>query len=234
MGLSIAVFVPEGIIVATDGLEEIHNADEDQGFLHKKLKRLFVYKDRFIICIHGYGFINGLPCAYYIRKVFASLECIDFHNVTEFAKVFGDKLSLYIDKNAGLSFYILGMDTEGNNEPVPHIFLYDNRKLFHINSGNDNKIVYNYHSIGRCFWLNKLLLPTSYAIEKDEKVDFESVDIDFSKYSIDDAVDFLKTLFRLSREMDNIAQLKQMVGEYLTFGILTVDGKIILESNTTL
>ena len=50
---------------------------KDQGFLHKKLKRLFVFKDRFIICMHGNGFLNGLPCAYYIEKVFAFYKNYD-------------------------------------------------------------------------------------------------------------------------------------------------------------
>lgn len=234
MGLSIAVFVPEGIVVATDGLEEIHNADEDQGFLHKKLKRLFVYNDRYIICTHGYGFINGLPCAYYIEKVFASFGNIDFHSVSEFAEILGDKLSFFINKNAILSFYVFGMDERESDETVPCIVLYDNGQLFHINRGKENQIVYNYHSMGRSFWLNKLLLPTSYTIDEAKKIDFDSVDVDFSKYSIDDAVDFINTLFRLSREMDNITQLKQMIGEYLTIGILTLDGQITLKNNCTL
>ena len=93
-----------------------------------------------------------------------------------------------------------------------------------------NKIVYNYHFVGRSLWLNKLLLPTSYTVEQENKIDFDSVDIDFSKYSLEDAVDFSKTFFRLSRELDNIAQVKQMVGEYLTIGILTTNGNVVLKS----
>ena len=113
---------------------------------------------------------------------------------------------------------------------LPNIFLSDNGQLIPINRGKNNKIVYNYHFVGRSLWLNKLLLPTSYTVEQENKIDFDSVDIDFSKYSLEDAVDFSKTFFRLSRELDNIAQVKQMVGEYLTIGILTTNGNVVLKS----
>lgn len=231
MGLSIAVFVPEGVVVTTDGLEELRNSDKDQGFLHKKLKRLFVYKNRFIICIHGYGFIKGLPCAYFINKVFISLENIDFLSVAEFAILFGNKLASYMDKEACLSFYVIGLDAR-DDDIVPNIVLYDNGQLLQINRGINNQIVYNYHSVGRSLWLNKVLLQTSCTIEKEKQIEFDSVDIDFSKYSIDDAIDFSKSFFRLSRELDNIAQLKQMIGENVFYGILTLDGKIEINSFT--
>ena len=230
MGLSIAVFVPEGIVVTTDGLEELRNSDKDQGFLHKKLKRLFVFKDRFIICMHGNGFINGLPCAYYIEKVFASLADTEFPSLEEFGKVFEKKLAAFWPKDTRQSFYVLGLDTGDNRETLPNILLSDNGQLIPINRGKDNQIVYNYHSVGRSLWLNKLLLPTSYTVEQEKQIVFDRVDIDFSKYSLEDAIDFSKTFFRLSRELDNIAQIKQMVGEYLTIGILTLDGNVVLKS----
>jgi hypothetical protein len=230
MGLSIAVFVPEGIVVTTDGLAELRNSDKDQGFLHKKLKRLFVFQNRFIICMHGNGFVNGLPCAYYIEKVFAYLAEAEFPNLEEFAKAFEKRLATYLDKDTRQSFYVLGMDNGDSKDTLPNIILSDNGQLIPINRGKDNQIVYNYHSVGRSLWLNKLLLPTSYTIDQEKQIDFDSVDIDFSKYSLEDAVDFSKTFFRLSRELDNIAQVKQMVGEYLTIGILTLDGNVVLKS----
>ena len=33
MGLAVAVFVPEGIVLASDGLAEIRNSETDKGFL---------------------------------------------------------------------------------------------------------------------------------------------------------------------------------------------------------
>jgi hypothetical protein len=171
-----------------------------------------------------------LPCAYYIEKVFAYLADTEFPNLEDFAKSFEKKLSTYLAKGTRQSFYVLGMDTGDNKEMLPNIILSDNGQLIPINRGKDNQIVYNYHSVGRSLWLNKLLLPTSYTIEQEKQIDFDSVDIDFSKYSIDDAIDFSKTFFRLSRELDNIAQLKQMIGEHLSFGIITLAGNIVLKS----
>ena len=71
-----------------------------------------------------------------------------------------------------------------------------------------------------------MLLHTSCEIDKGQKVEFESVDIDFSKYSISDAIDFSKTLLTISFKMDAISQLSQMVGEYVSVGYVTIFNKL--------
>ena len=43
MGLAVTVFVPEGIVMVSDGLAEIRNANSDNGFLQKKQKCLSNY-----------------------------------------------------------------------------------------------------------------------------------------------------------------------------------------------
>ena len=81
MALSIVTFVPEGIVIACDGLAEIRNKKNDQGFLHNRQKRLFSFQDRFLICIHGDGYIKGLPYALYSDKIFNSLQDKQFLSV---------------------------------------------------------------------------------------------------------------------------------------------------------
>ena len=83
MALSIVTFVPEGIVIACDGLAEIRNKKNDQGFLHNRQKRLFSFQDRFLICIHGDGYIKGLPYAFYSDKIFNSLQDKQFLYVKE-------------------------------------------------------------------------------------------------------------------------------------------------------
>ena len=226
MGLSIAVFVPEGIIIASDGLSEIRNQEEDQGFLHKKHKRVFVYKDRFILNIHGNGYIKGLPYAVYIEDVFNKLKDISFSSVKDFAISFNKEMCSFMEDEQRISFYIMGMETNEDNNNIPVLLLFDNGTTSVINRGIDGNIVYNYHSVGHSLWLNKLLLPTYLDIEKGERIDFGHVDIDFSKFSLDDAFDFSKNLMMISRKMDNIVQLKQMIGENITYGLLSIDGRM--------
>ena len=227
MGLSIAVFVPEGIVIASDGLSEIRNQEEDQGFLHKKHKRLFVFQDRFIINIHGNGYIKGLPYAVYVEDVFNKLKDTTFSNIKDFAVSFNEEMCSFMEDEQNMSFYLMGMDTnEGDNKKIPVLLLSDNGIVSVINRGIDSNIVYNYHSIGHSLWLNKLLLPTYLDIDKGERIDFGHVDIDFSKLSLDDAFDFSKNLMMISRKMDIIVQLKQMIGENITYGLLSIDGRI--------
>ena len=229
MGLSIATFVPEGIVIASDGLAEIRNAAEDHFFLHKKLKRLFIFQNRFMINIHGNGYLKGLPIAYYVDKVFLELEKSKCSNVMEFANAFSNEIVSIINEGSDLSFYVMGIEEDSEmNKRTPILLLWDKGQANIINRGFDNNIVYNYHSVGHGIWLNKLLLPTSFIMEDGEKIDFERVDIDFSKYSLEDAIDFSKEIMSISRKMDNIVQLKQMVGEFITYGILTLDGNFAI------
>ena len=226
MGLSIAVFVPEGIVIACDGLAEIRNLKGDQGFLHNKQKRLFVYQNRFLINIHGSGYFKGMPCAFYVEKIFNKLNDASFSNVSDFSERLNKEMSCLQEDGQKLSFYAMGMEEDATNNYIPTLILSDNGKIMTINRGMNNNIVYNYHSVGHSLWLNKMLLPTSFEMENGKKVDFENIDIDFSKYSLDDAIEFSKTLFNISRQMDNIAQLKQMVGDILSYGILNQNNNI--------
>jgi hypothetical protein len=82
--------------------------------------------------------------------------------------------------------------------------------------------VYNYHSIGHNLWLNKVLLPTAFEMNNGERIAFDNVDIDFSKYSIEEAIDFSKDMIKFSSLMDNYAQLKEMIGKSLYIGVLTM------------
>lgn len=226
MALTIITFVPEGIVVASDGLSEIRNKKNDQTFFHKRQRRLFSYQDKFMICLHGSGYIKGLPYAFYINKVFSLLQTEQYKNVKDFAVDFRKEISNYMESEEILSFYAIGIDKGDNGERIPVVILLDNNNMTMINCGYDNHIVYNYHAIGHNLWLNKLLLPTFFIDNGGGKTEFENVDIDFSKYSIDDAIDFSKNIIFISREMDNIAQLKQMIGDNVYIGVLFLDGSI--------
>ena len=43
MRLAVTIFVPEGVVIVSDGLAEIKNAKSDNGFLQKKQKSIFSF-----------------------------------------------------------------------------------------------------------------------------------------------------------------------------------------------
>ena len=226
MGLAVTIFVPEGVVIVSDGLAEIRNAKSDNGFLQKKQKSIFSFKERFLLCVQGTGYINGLPYAYHINKVFKALGEEFFKTTKDFCSSFKEKISSVIPSQEQVVFYIAGIDTIGDTDPHPAVYLLDRNNLQVINQGNNNEVVYNYHSFGRNLWINKLLLPTVFEQGKDEKIEFDPLYIDFSKYSLNDAIEFGKTILEISYKMDNFAQLKQMVGENISIGCITIDNEL--------
>lgn len=226
MGLAVAIFVPEGVVIVSDGLAEIRNAKSDNGFLQKKQKSIFSFAERFLICVQGTGYIDGLPYAYHINKVFKALANESFDSTKDFCSSFNEKISSVIPPKEQVVFYIAGIDTVGDCDQHPAVYLLDRNNLQVINQSNNNEVVYNYHSFGRNLWINKLLLPTVFEQGKNEKIEFAPLDIDFSKYSLNDAIEFGKTIIEISYKMDNFAQLKQMVGENISVGYVTLDNEL--------
>ncbi len=216
MGLSIAVFVPEGIVIASDELFEFKNSDD--GFLQKQGRTLFVYQKRFLVCIRCNTLVNDLPWGFYVNKIFFELKTQNIVSTIEFANAFKEKLSK-IDKDQSVTCYIAGIDHTEKEIFKYNVLLVDKNKVSPINKNISGEDVYNYHSIGRSMWINKLLLPTSVK-QNDIDTAFENVDIDFSKYSVAEAKEFALSLINTSREMDKFCQLKQMVGEHIAVGIV--------------
>ena len=229
MGLAVAVFVPEGIVIVSDGLAEIKNANSDNGFLQKKQKCLFSFRERFLLCVQGSGYINGLPYAYYIDRVLKAIQGLDFKSTEAFCLEFKDRIATVVPSGEQVVFYIAGIDSVDGAAPVPVVYLLDNN-LHIINQSNNHDVVYNYHSFGRNLWINKLLLPTTFKHGKDEYIEFDNCYIDFSKYSLEEAIEFGKSILEISYKMDRFTQLKQMVGEYITVGYITLDGELSIKN----
>ena len=222
MGLAISIFVPEGVVFVSDGLAEIRNSEKDNGFLQKKQRSIFSYYGKYLICAQGQGYLEGLPVAYYVEKVFCRLKGSSFSSTKEFTLRFQKEMSICTKQADELMCYIAGIDIDERCNISPVVFLLEKGEINYINRGNNNEIVYNYHAIGRSFWINKMLLPTSYHPSTNDSIDFDSLEIDFSKYSIDEAIEFGKCLLVVSNKMDAFAQLKQMVGENISIGYITL------------
>lgn len=220
MGLAITVFVPEGVIIASDGIAEIKNSENDNGFIQKKQKTMFSFANKYLICVQGLGYLQGLPYAFYIENILKCMKNNVFSSTKTFAESFSNSISKYITEYDRLAFYIAGVDEKENEDTHTSVYLLDNKTLIEINKGDNGENVYNYHSIGRNYWINKLLLPTVFTTNNGEKIPFENVEIDFSKYSIDEAIDFSKTMINFSHAMDNYSQFREMIGEHCHIGIL--------------
>jgi hypothetical protein len=229
MGLAVAVFVPEGIVIVSDGLAEIRNEKSDNAFLQTKQKCLFSFENTFLLCVQGSGYIKGLPYAYYLNGILKAMEGMVFKSTEAFCFEFKCRVNSIFPKEERVVFYIAGVDSIDDATPVPVIYLLDNN-LQIINQSNNNDVVYNYHSYGRNLWINKLLLPTTFKYGKNEYIEFDNCHIDFSKYSIEDAIEFGKTILEISYKMDKFTQLKQMVGENVTVGYITLNGELRIEN----
>lgn len=225
MGLSIVLFVPDGIVLATDGLSEVRNNECDQSFLHKSQKHQFVYEHRYVVSIQGSGFYKGLPYSYYANKIFLNLKYQELDNTNAFANAFYIELSKHIESTNDLIVYIAGIDII-NNDAKPYVYIITNNKIQPINVGEDGCIVYNYHAIGQTYWINKLLLPSEYVNDTGDCISFKGADIDFSKFSLDEAIEFAETMIQFSCKMNYLTQLSQVIGEKINVCVLPIYGSI--------
>lgn len=229
MGVNVAVFVPEGIVLSSDCFSEIRTNDD--GFFHTSVVRTFELGKRFIVSFVGNGYLCGLPCGFYIE--YFKCECLSLESST---KKMAEKLMNFLKKQVldeeRISFYIAGYDIDKFNKRIPCIYLVENDKYMIINQDQKSEPVYNYHSIGRSFWINKLLLNTGFQDEMLENFTrFDDIYIDFSKYSIVDAKNFSEDLIKVSSLMDKYAQFKPMISDNVTIGILLpFDGASIIKN----
>lgn len=223
MSLSIAVFVPEGIVIGCDKQAEVNNFDD--GFIQPNQSKLFTFSDRFLVNIIGSGFSRGLPYAYYVERVFYLLMGRVFHTTCEFAKSFDEGMSSMIEKNDYVSYYIAGVDISKETIYAPVVYLVEDHEIKAINRGIDGSVVYNYHTVGDSVWVEKLIMPTFSRIN-DEEIYLEEASIDFSKYSKENAINFVKSMMAISNSMDIFAQIPPRVGCDYSIGVLSLNSKI--------
>jgi len=217
MAINIAVFVPEGIVISSDCLSEICNNDD--GFTQTNANRTFTIWDKCIISFIHADYPNGLPYGYYINKFKEQYFPQDI-SIRELSVLITNffKEQYKLDN---IVYYIAGFDKKDNSF-VPFLFLKERENFQVINQDLNQKEVYNYHAIGRTYWVNKVLLKTEFYLEDSkENIAFDAVDIDFSKYSIDDAIQFSMQLISFSATLDNFAQIKQSISMNTTTAVIT-------------
>ena len=222
MGLNIAVFVPEGIVLTSDSLAFLRQ--EDEGFMASS-KRTFTVWGRFLISFVGNGFISGKPYGCFVQEIENRLINLEKSSVEEFGNQINNYLKQYQKKDeepiivyvAGSSVTDLGLYNE--------LFLIEQDKISKLNQPNGQEEVYNYHLIGRGLWSNKLLLPTTFEDNhSDTKELFEAARIDFSKYSLEEAVNFSQFLIRTTADMDKFIQKRASVDLKITTCVVTSRG----------
>lgn len=225
MGLNIAVFVPEGIVLSSDSFAFLRQ--DDEGF-EASSKRTFAIWDRFLVSFVGGGFINGKPYGYYMQGIESKRMSIQIDCVKDFVVyLFKFFKHFYNEDEEPLTIYIAGSSIEDSR--LRHeLYLIDKDNIIKLNEPNGKEEVYNYHMIGRGFWINKLVLPTTFENKQSKvKESFEAAKIDFSKYSLYDAERFAYFLIRTTAEMDEFIQTRATVNLNITTGIVTAQGTTI-------
>ena len=219
MGLTIVLFVPEGVVMASDGLAFNQNDIKDDEYAHKKQQSLILYRNKYLIGIPNHVFIHGILISYYIQKALNNLlSNIDINQFID--ELVSELIKLGVPKEQ-IVFYIAGHNRNFEYD----LFLYDRDKLVNINTGNNGERVYNFHSMGRTVWIDKLL----YGIveQPEQSTEDQIINIDFSKYSIGDAVDFAYKMIAYSHDLDYFTQVKQIIGEQIDIAYIDCLGNMI-------
>lgn len=225
MGLNIAVFVPEGIVLSSDSLAFLRQNDE--GF-EASSKRTFTVWNRFLVSFVGGGFINGKPYGYYIQEIESKRNSIQIDHVKHFTEFFLEFFKHFHNENEEpFIVYIAGSSIEESR--LHHeLYLIDCDNVIKLNESNEKNEVYNYHMIGRGLWINKLVLPTTFEDQQSEVNElFEAAKIDFSKYSLEDAEKFAQFLICTTAQMDKFIQTRATVNLNITTGTVTSQGTTI-------
>lgn len=228
MSLNIAVFVPEGITIASDTLSFIKNNGDD-GY-YSVVQRTFCIESRYILSFTGSGYINGLPYGYYINIFLSASRTNSIHCTHEFADLFRQFISRYLTAKEHETVYLAGYDEVCDNRE-PCLLLLDRGQITRLNyDEQQTQILYNYHAVGNSLWINKLILPTLFkdTVRRQEET-FQAASIDFSKYSLATAIDFAHFLLDLTRKMDKMAQISPSVNEFYNTARLTPwEGAVLL------
>lgn len=225
MGLNIAVFVPEGIVLSSDSLAFLRQ--DDEGF-EASSQRTFAVWDRFLVSFVGGGFINGKPYGYYIQEIESKRMSVQIGCVKDFVIYISKSFNnFHNEAEEPLTIYIAGSSIE-ESRLCHELYLIDRDNILKLNAPNGKDEVYNYHLIGKGLWINKLVLPTTFKDKQTEVNEtFEAAKIDFSKYSLYDAEKFAHFLIRTTVEMDRFIQTRATVNLNVTTGIVTAQGTII-------
>lgn len=110
MGLNVAVFVPEGIVLAADSMAFIRT--EDEGYVSSS-ERIFSCIDRFVISFVGNGYVGDMPYGYIVNNLLST--GIDRNiSTAEFAKKTNSFIS-QLKVEESLSVYVAGIDIIDNN-----------------------------------------------------------------------------------------------------------------------
>lgn len=220
MGLTIATFVPDGIVLSSDSLAEVRN--QDDGYTQTENRKIFVKSGRFVVAFEGNLFLEGLPISAYVPSLFPSE--IDTLTVRQFAESLRNNINSRFPDEPFMA-YVAGFDHPSYQEACPVVYFIDDKNIACINQSPEGKLVYNFHSIGRTFWVNRLMLQVK-AFVGDDTIELEKYDIDFTKYSTAYAKRFSESLIKLSESMDSFSQLKRMIGGKLQTVILSNDGEV--------
>lgn len=225
MGLNVAVFVPEGIVLSSDSLAFLRQ--DDEGF-EASSKRTFAVWNKFIVSFVGGGFITGKPYGCYMQEIESKRMSIQIDCVKDFVGYLSNFFKhIRNEDEEPLTIYVAGSSVEDSG--VHHeLYLTDRDSIIRLNKSNGIDDVYNYHIIGRGLWINKLVLPTTFEDNQSKlKESLEAAKIDFSKYSLDDAAKFAHFLIRTTAEMDKIIQTRAIVNLNVTTGTVTAQGTTI-------
>jgi len=199
MSLIIEVYVPEGIVMASDSRQSITiggTKPTGEEFKVETVNSDAVMKtfllDQHQVGISNFGedLLDGVPMASYIRE-FVEQELVATDDVTTIP----DKLVKYFRKsfsNAHVGFHVAGYKKEGKSS-IPHVYHchVSRNKVERRNINPDGSIIYGATWSGQSDTLTSILNPVAVKDEKGKgKIIRSPAPIIWDAMTLQDAIDF--------------------------------------------
>jgi hypothetical protein len=228
MSLVISTFIPEGIVISSDS-RSIFRTFGDDGFTDDSFEKFFSILDKYILVFLQDPFIDGKCIKYHLNAFLAGK---DFSKKTtiEVVKSISNHLFPLLNKTEDfqrITLYFAGYDLDSEKGFIPSLYLADsvNNSINLVNRDLNGNVVFNYHSIGESKWISRMFTKARIYSTETEFEELEDVQIDFSKYSLKDAVNFSKSLIEYTIALNKFSQIRSQTGGTVsTLALTPLDG----------
>lgn len=234
MSLVVTVYVPEGIVMASDSRQSLTiegKTTEGQDFKVETISSDFVTKTRFLeekqvgVSHYGDDLLDGIPIASYINR-FINEELVTNDDVTTIS----DKLLEYFRNKfpkANAGFHVAGYKKEGKIN-VPHCYhCHVSHNLIERRNIDSNKeIVYGATWSGEIDVITSIISPVTIKESGGrEKTVRGTVPIYWGVMTVQDAIDFAIYAIRTTIDTMRFQARRKTVGGFIDVLLMTSDNK---------
>ncbi len=209
------IFIPEGIVMASDSRQSLSLNEEIASILTDTATKLFLLeKHKIGISTCGDSFINNISISSHIKN-FIEKELTDDDDIITVRNKLIEYFKNISVSNEEIRFHVAGYKKE-NKVSVPYVYILNTKDNFikRSNIDSDNKINYGLIWSGQIDILECILNPVTILDEKgNEQIIREVAPIIWTAMTLQDAIDF--SIYAIRTTIDTIrfqARLKTVGG----------------------